>query len=115
MENNNTNLPNQEEQIIYNNPQEADYYTTTGKKVGDFILGFFGIIILNSIFATVLSFASLGWTSLLIPIVVFAFSLVLFFKIGRRFIAIGIISIALIPILLFGSCLLLLGAGGFGR
>lgn len=115
MENNNMNLPNQEEKIIYNNPQEADYYTTTGKKVGDFILGFFGIVILNLIFGTALSFANLGWANLLISIVVFVFLLVLFFKIGRRFIAIGIISIALIPILIFGSCLLLLGAGSLGR
>jgi hypothetical protein len=113
MEDNNTNIQNQEGKITYNNFQKPDYYTTTGKKVGDFILGFFGIIILNFIFGAVLyplfSLANSGWANLFISIVALVLFSVLFFKIGRRFIAVGIISMALIPILIFGSCLLLLG------
>ncbi|MDD5031657.1 MAG: hypothetical protein PHR36_01270 [Patescibacteria group bacterium] len=113
MENHNVNPQNQEGKIIYNNFQKPNYYTTTGKKVGDFILGFFGIIILNSILWVVLypllSSRNWGFVNLFIYLIILILLMVLFFKIDRRFIAIGIISVALIPILVFGSCLFLLG------
>lgn len=116
MENNNINIHNQEEEIIYNYPQKDYYYTTTGKRVGDFMLGFFGYIIINLILVFVFLplLAGFYWGYSFFPIVINALLLVLFFKIGRRFIAIGIISVILISILIFGSCVLTLSQYRFG-
>jgi len=107
MENNNVNPQNQEGKIIYDNFQKPGYYTTTGLKVGDFMLGFFGIIILNSILGAVLyplislggSLGDWGFMDFIIFLIILILLSVLFFKIGRRFIAIGMISVALIPLL----------------
>lgn len=105
----------QERSNVLGNSRKPDYYTSTGNKAGDFLIGFFGVIILFFLYTTVISFApslfysaGMVWVIYFIPIAVIAVAPVIFFKIGRRFITIGIISIALIPFLVFGSCLLLL-------
>jgi hypothetical protein len=119
MENNNINIPNQEEKITMEEPQKPDYYITTGRKVGDFLLGFFGVAVLSFIYTFVSSFVysllssqtfSIAiWANFFVSVIILVLLAVLFFKIGRRFIAIGVISISLLPILIFGSCILLLG------
>ena len=100
MENNNANIQNQERNIPYSSPRKSDYYTTTGKKIGDFLLGFFGIIILYSIFWAVSSlYPSFGLLADLFIWIIWIVVLILFFKTDRRFIAKGIISGELIRIL----------------
>ncbi len=101
--------------ISMNYESRTDYYTTPGKKVGDFLMGFFGFLALSfvgSILGSIISsFGSNGFISSIFGIFLLFVALglcIFFFKIKRRFIAIGIISITLIPVLLFGSCLLLL-------
>lgn len=111
MENDNINIPSQVEKIIYDNPQKPDYYTTSKKKVIDFILGFFGVIIINAIILTASLYAKIFQTGFLFSIVISIIAVVLFFKNGRRFIAVGMISISLLPLLVFGSCVFVAGAG----
>lgn len=109
---------NQNEVIVSNSELKENYYTSTGKKVGDFFLGFFGVLILNFILAFIFGFlfifANLYWMNLFISIAISLALIFLFFKKNRRFIAIGIIAMMLIPILVFGSCLVLLGGMSLG-
>ena len=112
--------------------QNQDYYTTGGRKVADFCLGFFGALIFNylitiayllitylnnglrgslfqynsSIFLSFFGFGSLYYINLaiLIPLSIFAFIK------KRRLMGLGIILAILTPFiligLLFGACLL---------
>jgi len=92
-----------------------DYYTTTGKKVGDFGKGFFlniGIGIVASLLVSYLSIiTSISIIGTIISILFFVmdvFLIIRFFKENRRYIAIGMLSSLIIPLLLFGACTLLL-------
>jgi len=92
-----------------------DYYTTTSRKVLDFIVGFFGIITVGiawSFFGNLLSmipgFGVFGSVyMLLIPLFSIA-AVVASFVLKRRYIAIGMISAMLIPLLVFGACIIAL-------
>ncbi|MFH1191977.1 MAG: hypothetical protein V1655_00715 [bacterium] len=105
----------QEGKNIHSNFKKDDYHTSKDKKAKDFLIGFFGIIILLFLYSIVISFApllfyfaSMVWVIYFIPIAAIVAAPVIFFKRGRRFIAVGIVSALLIPFLVFGSCLLLL-------
>lgn len=103
---------------------QADVYTDNpGKAVKDFCLGFFGIW-----FAVFVFYMSFGFISnflsffrssfLLSSIVIYAIlgigGIILFRAKGRRYIGIGILVSFLIPLLVFGACLILIaGLGGF--
>jgi hypothetical protein len=94
-------------------PPKSGYYTSTKRKVGDFFIGFFGGVVLTILFSFLSSFLfrtsenySLAVSSL--SLVVTVFLIIFLFRKGRRFIAIGLISMALLPLLAFGSCLLIL-------
>lgn len=105
--------------------QKDEYYTNSGRKVGDFCLGFFGIWIVMIGISTILSwFSGLfgGFTSfvnifyipgLILDIVFVVFGITLSFRKGRRYIGIGIISSALVPLLVFGACLIVLSGLNF--
>lgn len=101
----------QNEKITYENVSRADHYAKTSQKVGDFFLGFLGSLILPFAYSLI-SYVPI-WVYFFASVAILVALCILFFKIDRRFIAIGIISISLIPILVFGSCLLLLGGGSF--
>lgn len=105
------NNKKQEGKNTPSNSRKPDYYTSIGKKIGDFLLGFFGVIISYSFYTFVLNFsyysANMIWIILFISIVVLVVLPVTFFKMGRRFITIGIISTLLIPLLIFGSCFMI--------
>jgi len=86
-----------------------NYYTNTKRKVLDFIIGFFGILLIMGIFLGILSFIgnllegisfSLGLP--LIHLIIGLLLIILFFKIGRRYIAIGIIWSTILSTLLYG-------------
>ena len=101
-----------ENKNVDNNLQKPNHYTSTGNKIIDFLLGFFGTIFLYYL-TTISNFWSVSPNSLMalfIPIIILVLLSILFFKIGRKFIAVGIIAVSIIPVLLFGSCLLLLAS-----
>jgi heme/copper-type cytochrome/quinol oxidase subunit 4 len=97
------------------------YYTNSGKKVGDFCLGFFGAwgltMVLTIIPYWIYSIFSSSFA--VFPILLFGFALavigiVLSFTKGRRYIGIGIIASVLLPLLLVGACLIIFaGSSGF--
>ena len=94
------------------NTTPNNYYKSGSKSI-DFIIGFLGIIILLFALATSGAIFFNGITGLLILLLVMLFLIVLFFKIGRKFIAIGIISVLIVGLLLFGSCLMMLSNANF--
>lgn len=112
-----------------NGTQDRDsYYTNSGRKVGDFCLGFFGIWIVMVGITTVFSWLSSafgGYNSLSslfgmfsiyglgLDLILAILGVTLSFRKGRRFIGIGIIASALVPLLLFGACLIIF-ARAFG-
>ena len=100
-----------------------DYYTDSRRKVADFFIGFVGIWILASIifflfyfYGIIFRFGSdFGYSMLFLgPIIFFIVAIVLVaigYRIRRRYISIGIISSAIIPLLLYGACwVVLVGA-----
>lgn len=101
-----------------------DYYTEKGRKISDFFIGFFGIIIagivITSFFSLFLSFGTgyyntdlLGFSTPILLLILGVVATVLSFAKGRRYIGIGIISSVLVPLLIFGACLLVIfGSGG---
>lgn len=88
-------------------PVKINYYTASRMKVADFCLGFFGVLLVLVVLFSLPSLPWLGGSDMIsiISIVVMLFCIVQAFRKGRKFIAIGIISIILIPILVLGSCL----------
>jgi hypothetical protein len=121
MENNTPNAlptpPNQEEKISQSNPPKSGYYTRTRRKVGDFFLGFFGSMVLSLLLVVLSAFlsslsADYSLVSSLFSLALSVFLIVFFFRKGRRFIAIGMISMILLPLLAFGSCLVLIMGTG---
>jgi len=97
--------------------QKEDYYgDDSSKKVGDFLLGFFGIWIVTYILFIIV--ASLSSVSIIASILYTPFSLILYIVLivatlmiassaGRRYIAIGFFASFLVPLLVFGACLIL--------
>jgi hypothetical protein len=89
-----------------------DVYYQKGKyrKLGDFLIGFFGAIGLMMIPMFMQSSVPSISGVLLMLFFVALFPIGIFCsKNGRRFITIGMISISIIPLLLAGSCFVLLG------
>ena len=89
--------------------ERNDYYLEPGKKIGDFFLGFFGALMVVVI-AGVIGAAAPGSAAISVigNLVLLIAGIVHFFRRGRRFIAIGMISIIIIPVLLFGACAILM-------
>jgi hypothetical protein len=115
-------ITNKQEKVISNILLKPGYYITTRRKIADFFLGFFGFAVLswvcqllslylfNKLVVYVLpNWITYAYSGLVISVIL---SLIIyFFKIGRKYIAIGIISLYLLPLLVVGGCLLLLGNG----
>lgn len=85
------------------NDLNMDSYYDNHSKGFDFFLGFIGPIVAVFLLGGYVFASNLG---LFIPLVVAILLLVVSKIIGRRYIAIGVISLILIPLLLWGSCLL---------
>lgn len=122
---NNQPQNNNEPQSKNLNPDS--YYTDKNKKIIDFLIGFFGIWVINSITGIISLMISGAITMIsiviaktqpianIIPVITSFFLLIAqigiyiyiirqAFKRDRRFIAIGILSSLVIPLLLFGAC-----------
>lgn len=99
--------------------KSADYYVTRGKKIGDFLIGFFGCYVLNtlipSLFFVVFNIFRnsefgrwgmdvAGFSVTVLTLGLNIASVIYFFKIQRRFIAIGIIGAVVLLLLLVGGC-----------
>jgi hypothetical protein len=83
----------------------------------DFLIGFFGTLVCvgiigSIIFSSLLGISGIPFPSYVSVLVVFLLffigAIIYFFKIGRKFIAIGIISALVIPLLIFGACVAIL-------
>lgn len=90
-----------------------DYYTSTGRKIGDFCIGFFGIFIVASVLSTItmLVFFNAFIVSIILLFIV-VFGVIFSFKKGRRYIGIGIIASTLVPLLFLGACMIMFAGGG---
>jgi len=100
-------------------PVTISYYDTSGKKVGDFLIGFFGIWVLNSIFVAINSLifggfsgpsfsGSIGMLTSVFPSLILDIVLIVYFlKFSeRKYIGIGMLNSVVLPLLIFGACLL---------
>lgn len=98
-------------------PADAGYYKDTGSKVTDFLVGFLGypIIVLLARFALTprlpREYAGvIAWVMGVVMMVLTIFLVVFAYKRGRKFIAIGILSLLIVPLIAAGSCLLIVMA-----
>jgi hypothetical protein len=103
--------------------ERSEYYLKNKSgKITDFLIGFFGVIganILLAIFVPLLSMAgganntvasalALGGGIMgILELIAYVILIVVFFKRQRRFIAIGMLSTLLLPLLLLGACLIM--------
>lgn len=85
-------------------PTQSDYYTSKGKKWADFAIGFFGFALLAWLLWSAMSGISSDLAGYAIPIgaVAMIALIIIFFRRGRRFISIGILSTLLTPFVYLG-------------
>ena len=121
------------ENVGINTVDKNKYYTSGGRKWGDFAIGFFGLWIVNAILSMIVNVILMfipginsnilasGFSLLLIipGILIFILevvAIVYFFKKGRRFISIGVIIGFVLPLLLalilLGACFIAFSGGG---
>ena len=91
---------------------ESKYYTHVGRKIGDFFIGFVGITALVGAVAVYAVPRNIG-TGIALGVALEAMGVVISFSIGRRFIAIGMLSALLIPVLALGACFVALSGMRF--
>lgn len=128
-----TLLPAQADDAPFAAPREHGYYTSAGRKWGDFAIGFFGSIAVNvvtqlitsmiistysnasqySIGASISTEINYRGVGLLVTFILSIVAIVYAFKRRRRFIAIGMIATACLPFLFLGGCLLIIAAGSY--
>jgi hypothetical protein len=97
---------------IFSFRRGQEYYTTYGRKVLDVVIGFFLPVIVSILFA-LLSIAtsffpapvSILW---LVSVVAYIVLIPISFIYGRRYLGIGLLMALIIPLLIFGACLLFL-------
>lgn len=100
-----------------NGEERQDYYAgNVGLKIADFCIGLFGAYVLwIAPFSMAAFLQTLGMEELLVLVPVVALvlligTIVFCFRIGRRYIAIGIMMSIFLPILAVGACFVLIMA-----
>ncbi len=92
--------------------KEPSYYDTKGKKVSDTFIGFFGglfaYLVIGGIFSTI-RYSGISIAVILLSVVAYIVAVIGFITRGRKFIAIGLILLVVIPLIVFGGCLLVMG------
>jgi hypothetical protein len=84
------------------NDGNKNYYTSTARKVYDFFLGFVGAPVIPAIIAGNAR-SSFGW---MLALGLMIAGVIVSFKVGRHYLAIGMLSILAAPLLVLGACLL---------
>jgi len=112
---------------VANTSNKKDYYgDSDGRRVGDFLLGFFGIWIIGLlIYFTIAGLLStinlpvigggLVTIAIMLEMAFLIFAIIFAFVKNRKYIGLGIIVSALVPLLIFGACLIMImSMGGIG-
>ena len=90
-----------------------EYYINSGRKVVDFIIGFFGIWVVNAVLSAILqgisTLAGGYFDAVMVVVSILLFIaeiifLVFYVRRKRRYIFIGAITALVIPLLLVGAC-----------
>lgn len=84
------------------NDGKQDYYTGKARKIYDFFLGFIGAPIIPAVIAGNAR-SSFGW---ILALGLMIAGIALSFRVGRHYLAIGMLSILAAPLLFLGACLL---------
>ena len=82
------------------------YYTSGGRKLVDFLVGFFGVTLVIVAVAGALAAVSPPG-GILLGVIADILGIVFAFAGGRRFIAVGMLCAWLVPLLAFGACLVI--------
>jgi len=90
-------------------PAKKTYYTNVGRKISDFCLGFFGIILIGYL-GTLIDLNLLGINGIFY-LLIYILVIIGVFKIQRKFIAIGILAPLILLLLIFGGCVFLVNFG----
>lgn len=94
----------EEKKLVTPIVKKADYYTSKKRKVIDFLIGFLVIPGLGALFTYLMP--SFGYIILLACLAIFIAMIIN----GRRFLGMGIlVALVAVPLIAFGSCLVLLG------
>jgi hypothetical protein len=93
--------------------QIKDRYHSSGVKVLDFLGGAIGISVLGSLCFSIISGNSLWPFILILFISVIGVSLFVLKKKGYRYIVFGAVTALIIPLLIFGGCLLIIESIGY--
>ncbi len=110
-------MPEEQKQGTESAPATRGYYKDTGSKVTDFLVGFLGYPIIMLLAQMAFgpdipmrgsSLAGLG--TAIVSLAFTVFFVVFAYKRGRKFIAIGILSLLIVPLIAAGSCLLIVMA-----
>lgn len=107
------NSNNQASVAVSENTPKSGYYKTAKRKVLDFLLGFLIILVLAILYVYVSSLNLYSVELLLVAIGALLFLSVLFFRIGRKFVVLGMALTLLLPLLIFGGCFFILTQGRF--
>lgn len=106
-------MPEEQKQENKSVPADPGYYKDTGSKVTDFLVGFLGYPILTLMAQLAMSAwlpkqanAAYWLTGLILTILTIIF-IIFAYRLGRKFIAIGILSLLIVPLIAAGSCLLI--------
>ena len=107
---------NLDEKLTTEKEQRKLYYTDGSNKVIDLLIGFFGglggiaiiaglVSAINAINYIQINVYTLNRAAIWFIVILYICAIIYFFHIERKFISIGIIFISIIPLILFGGCL----------
>jgi len=93
--------------------EKQDFYANnSGRKVGDFCLGFFGLPIIGGLVMSLswiltefLEFSFISWFFNVLYTALLVWAIIYVVKKKRRYVWIGLLSAIVIPLLFFGACL----------
>jgi hypothetical protein len=91
------------------NKEQSYYDDNKGKKIRDIVFGFFGglfvCIIIGGIFA---QSGAAGAVAIWLSVIAYITAIIIFLSKGRKYIAIGLILLAIVPLIVLGGCLLVM-------
>jgi len=89
---------------------KTGYYSSTGRKIGDFFIGFVGLLVVFILLGVYLVNGSGNNVPVVLGLAAGAAIAgpIICFSTGRRFIAIGMLCSLLVPLLAVGACFVML-------